>query len=230
MKQPVAWVLSFLGPALASHGAAFTFDSLDASIPDGQGTGLVDRQTLGSGQITGPISALKVSLTITGVGISGAFNGDLFATLQHEGGFAVLLNRPGRSDANEWGYADNGLAVTFDDAGGAPDIHTYQLSAGVPAGPLSGVWSTDARIADPGAVTGGSPRSAALSLESFLGLEAAGQWTLFVADLELGGHARLDSWSLDITTGSVTPEPAVWGLISGLGLAGFAFLRRRVTP
>jgi hypothetical protein len=189
MKQPVALVLPFVGPVIAPHGAVFTLDSLNA-VPDGRGTGLVNRQTLETTQVSGPIRGLSVSLVISGLGASGAFNGDLYATLQHGSGLAVLLNRPGRDAVNEWGYGDNGLAITFDDSESAPDVHAYQLTVGTPPGPLTGVWSSDARAEDPGFVTTGSPRSASLSLDSFLGLEASGEWTLFLADLELGGRAR----------------------------------------
>lgn len=226
MKQPVVLVLSVLGPVVASHGAAFSFDNLNTLVPDGKGSGLVNRQTLLVDQVSGIITDLKVSLTISGVGASGAFNGDLYATLQHDTGFAVLLNRPGRDPGAPWGYADNGLAVTFDDGGSAPDVHAYQLG-GVPLGPLTGVWATDQRGADPSLVETASLRSAGLSLLSFHGLEASGDWTLFLADLELGGQARLDSWSLDITTGAVIPETGAWWVVSGLGLVGFALLRRR---
>ncbi len=223
MKKPVVLLLSSLGPVLAVHGAVFAFDGLNASIPDGKGSGLADTQTLVPAQITGQITGLTLSLSISGVGRAGAYNGDLYATLQHGSGFTVLLNRPGRTALDPFGYGDNGLTVTFADA--APDIHTYQTTlGGAPAGALSGTWSSDGRTADPGVVTD-DPATRTTSLTDFFGLEASGAWVLFVADLDVGGQARLDSWSLSLDVSPV-PEPQWIALTSALGLAGFAALRR----
>lgn len=224
MKQSVVLLLSCVGPAFAVEGAVFTADNLNLLIPDGKGSGLVSAQTLLPSQVAGPITALSVSLTISGIGASGAFNGDLYATLVHDSGFAVLLNRPGKTAVNPWGYSDNGLTLTLAD--GAPDIHTYRTTlGGAPAGSLAGTWSPDGRTADPGAVTD-SLATRTTAFGDFLGLEASGQWTLFVADLEAGGQARLDSWGLTLDTAAAVPEPAAGALVVGLGLVGFAFWRR----
>lgn len=225
MKRPVVLLLSFLGPASAVQGAVFTFDAINTLIPDGKGSGLVNGQTLLSSQISGQITGLTLSLTISGVGTGGAYNGDLYATLQHDSGFSVLLNRPGKTGANPWGYGDNGLALTFSDTVAAPDVHTYRTTlGGAPAGALTGTWSTDGRTADPALVTD-DPATRTTALTDFFGLAASGQWTLFVADLEAGGQARLDSWSLSIDVAPV-PEPGAWALVGGLGLVAFALWRR----
>jgi len=225
MKSPLLLLLSCLAPLSSARGAVITFDGLNALIPDGKGSGLVDTRVLGPDLVPGLISQLSVSLSISGVGSSGAFNGDLFVTLQHDSGFAVLLNRPGKSGLNLYGYGDNGLNVTFDDSGGSPDVHTYQLTlGGAPAGPLTGTWAPDGRSTDPNVVTEAAARAALLN--SFLGLTASGTWTLFLADLEMGGEARLDAWSLDITTVPI-PEPSGWWLIGGFGLAFPLLVRRR---
>lgn len=225
MKKTVVLLLSFVGPAFAVQGAVFTFDGINTLIPDGKGSGLVNGQTLLSSQISGQITGLTLSLTISGVGTGGAYNGDLYATLQHGSGFTVLLNRPGKTAANPWGYGDNGLTLTFADTVAAPDIHTYRTTlGGPPAGALTGTWSTDGRTADPAVVTD-DPTTRTTALTDLFGLEASGQWTLFVADLEAGGQARLDSWALNIDVAPV-PEPGAWALASGLGLLGFALWRR----
>ncbi|MCP5527994.1 MAG: PEP-CTERM sorting domain-containing protein [Verrucomicrobiales bacterium] len=207
---------------LAAEGAAavIEFTGLDLSIPDGSSSGLVNSQTITPGQASGSITGLKVRLDIGGVAPGGAFNGDLYATLQHaSGAFAVLLNRPGRTDADPWGYGDNGLSVTFDDSGAAPDIHTYQVTLGGSAGgPVTGVWGSDGRAVDPGVVTGAAPRLARLT--AFTGVEASGEWTLFLADLELGGEARLEGWGIEFVFAPI-PEPPAFALAAGLGLAGF---------
>lgn len=224
--------LALAGVALVSVGplaaVEFEFAGINALVPDGKGTGLADVRSLDAAAIPGMITGLTVTLQIGGAGPGGAFNGDLYATLQHGSGFAVLLNRPGRTVTEIWGYDDNGFAVIFDDTPGTPDIHAYRVTlGGSPPGALGGIWSADARTADPAVVVDVSPREA--GLESFLGLEAAGNWTLFLADLEPGGQARLEAWGLDITT-TIVPEPRglAWG-VAVAWAAGAVRRRRRDT-
>lgn len=207
-------LLCALGPALALEGAVFDI-GVSTMIPDNSGSGVVSSMVLSADQVFGPVAAVRVRLSVSGVGVGGAFNGDLYAALRHVNGFTVLLNRPGKSADNTWGYGDNGLEVVLDDSAGLPDIHDYQSSlGGPPAGPLAGAWSTDGRMTDPAVVTGTSPRNTALDI--FVGMEASGLWTLFVADLSGGGQARLDSWGLDLEVTPV-PEPAAAALVLLLG-------------
>lgn len=223
MKQHVILLLTAFGPAMAAHGAVFTFNP-GALVPEVPAAGLALNETLSAAQISGPIASLTVTLNISGAGTSGAYNGDLYAYLKHGTGFAVLLNRPGKTALDPWGYGDNGLAVTFDDSGAADDIHTYQVTlGGPPAGALTGTWASDGRNVDPSAVLDTDPRSATLG--SFLGLEASGTWTLYLSDLDGGATAQIDSWALNLNT-RVIPEPGTWALASGLGLLGFALWRR----
>lgn len=236
MNTSTALVLTLLGPVISTQGAVFTFDNINQSIPDGSGTGLVSARPVSG--LSGVIAELTLTLSVSGVG-AGAFNGDLYATLQHADGattgFAVLLNRPGRRTGDDLGYWDSGLSVTFDDSGSAQDVHNYRavLFSGdhnhALAGPLQGTWGSDGRTADPALVLGDVDLPST-TLRSFQGLDPNGSWILFLADLEGGGEARLDSWSLSITTGAMVPEPAAWWLVSGFGLAGFAILRRRLFP
>jgi subtilisin-like proprotein convertase family protein len=60
-------------------------------------------------------------------------------------------------------------------------------------------------------------------LNAFNGRDANGDWTLFLADWESGGLAKLDRWSLHFTT---VPEPALTGCLTGLGLLALGLLRR----
>lgn len=228
MKNSTKLVLTLLGPVLSTQGAVYTFDPINQAIPDESGAGMANIQQLTG--LSGVISQVRVSLWISGVG-EGAFNGDLYATLQHSDGtgtgFAVLLNRAGRSTLDDLGYADNGFQVTFDDGGGAANIHDYQASGPVftGAGALEGSWGSDGRDQDPDLVLGDVDVPTAL-LSSFMNLDPNGRWILFLADLEKGGEARLDKWSLELETIPI-PEPGAWWLVSGLGLVAFALARRR---
>lgn len=214
-----------------AEGAVFTFDNINQSIPDGSGAGMASVQPVSG--LSGVIKSLTVSVSLSGVR-AGAFNGDLYGTLQHADGanigFAVLLNRPGRRTGDDVGYWDDGLQVTFDETAGR-DVHNYRaiLFAGdhsrALGGPLTGVWNSDGRTADPSLVLGDVDLPHA-TLGSFSGLDPNGKWTLFLADLEKGGEARLDSWGLNIITQTPIPEPRAWALLSALGLAGYVLRRR----
>lgn len=225
MKRSASVLASLLAPALAGQAAVLDFDGINALIPDGRGTGLADVRTVTSAQFSGVISGISVGLNISGGGTGGGYNGDLYATLRHESGaFVVLLNRPGRTATDLWGYPDSGLQITFEQTGG--DVHLYRsVLGGPPGGSLSGSWGPDGRAVDPGVVTD-NPALRTTSFDSFLGINPTGKWTLFVADLERGGLSRLDSWSLNISTVPI-PEPATGLLAAGLGLAGFAWYRRQ---
>jgi len=187
------------------------FSDINAQIPDGALTGWSDTRTWDFPE-SGTISNLEVTLTV-----SGGFNGDLYGYLTHESGFAVLLNRPGRTAANGAGYSDSGFNVTFG-VGALNDIHLYQGVTG-PVSPLTGLWAADGREVHPLSVLDSDLRTALV--DSFLGVDPSGSWTLFLADVDGGGaQTTLLNWGLIIAV----PEPATSGLMV-LGL-GFLMLRR----
>jgi hypothetical protein len=194
----------------------FSFTGLNQSVPDGNAVGMADVQSVVS-TIT-QITALTVDLDI-----GGEFNGDLYAYVTHDTGFAVLLNRPGRTAAEPFGYDDTagmGVNVTFDDAAANGDIHSYlNTTTPAPGTPLTGMWAPDGRTTDPDFVLDTDGSTAFLS--SFTDLDANGNWTLFVADLSGGGNQTLNGWSLSITG---VPEPTTF-LLFAAGLLGF-FHRR----
>jgi subtilisin-like proprotein convertase family protein len=198
----------------------FSFNNVNQNVPDANEAGISDSRTIDSA--IDSIGDLNVTLNLAGRG-GGAFNGDLYVTLTHNSGYSVLLNRPGRRSGSTVGYGDNGLDVTFDDAAANGDIHTYRLTLNgsnttpLNTPPLTGIWSPDGRGIDPDLVLNTDPRDQLLG--SFSGLNADGVWTLFVADLETGGAARLVSWGLAITP---VPEPGQYAAIAALGLFGFA--------
>jgi hypothetical protein len=209
---------------------------------DGSGLGVSDTRTLTSNIEV--ITDVNVWFHLDNPVAGGAFNGDFYATLSHDSGFSVLLNRPGRragSDPDAYGYPDNGFSITLDDQAAAGDVHTYRLqlplTEGGPPGlshstevdpiyqaALTGRWAPDGRDANPADVTTDMMRTRMLS--QFNGLPASGQWTLFVADVSPGGSATLRGWGLEITGLTVIPEPAVTMGCVGAVLLAWATRRR----
>jgi hypothetical protein len=197
-------------------------------IPDGGTVGVVDSRIFTS-QIAS-ITNVRLSLSIAGTPAAGdAFNGDFYVTLAHSSGFAVLLNRTGRTALDPFGYGDSGFDVTFDDSGAFADVHNYQLTLNPAGGTLTGTWGTDGRDVNPNVVLDTTPRIA--RLDSFNGLDASGEWSLFVADVESLGTGRLVSWTLEVTGRQATPVPepasALAGALCVAACATSAFSRRR---
>ena len=177
-------------------------------IPDGRLTGWSDTRNV-VGAPSGPITDVSVTLNL-----SGGWNGDLYAYLVHSSGFAVLLNRVGRSAANGPGYGTAGLNVTLNDTAALGNIHF--VSAPV----AGGIYRPDGRNIDPrspGGTLAGTTPTALLS--SFNGLNANGNWTLFIADVSGGDVSTVTSWGLDI---AAVPEPgsAMEGGVAVLFLGG----------
>lgn len=227
--KPLCITLALLaGTAVpvAVHGGPDIFEvsfQVDTAIPDGSLTGLADTREVLLPSVT--VASLTISLALSPVG-EGGFIGDLFATLRNDtGGYAVLLNRPGRRPGSASGYSDGGaLTITLADAAPA-DVHQYRItlngSEDVPlGGDLTGLWQPDGRAVDPLSVVVDDPRGALLS--SFAGLPASGNWTLFLADLSGGGGFQLDSWGLTFVP---VPEPSSRGLL-GLGVIAWWLCRR----
>lgn len=214
-------------PIRAQTVENFAFSDVNLDIPDGRLSGTSDTRAVTSAGTS--IQDVQVSFDITG---GPAFNGDLYVYLLHDSGFAVLLNRPGRTSGNIIGYGDNGLDVTFSDAAVNGDIHNYRVTlfgnSTTPVdpayqAPLTGLWAPDGRNVQPSLSYDTTPRSAILS--SFNGLNPSGTWTLFLADTSAGGTAVLSSWALSIQT---IPEPGTACLLlCGAGLLGFRACRPR---
>lgn len=198
----------------------YDFTGINADIPDANLSGLGNAQTVTSAEHS--IQSLTVTLDIQGTG-GGAFNGDYYAYLTHGSGFAVLLNRSGRTSGDASGYADNGYnSVTFADGAANGEIHLYQNTLAPSGnGALTGTWAPDGRNVNPTTVLDTTGRTATLS--SFAGVDPNGTWTLFIADLGGGGTGRLASWSLSITA---VPEPTDYGLAAGAALLGLALWRK----
>ena len=182
---------------------------INTSVPDNSGIGISNTQQV-STKIT---SISEVSIQVT---MSGGWSGDIYAYITHGSGFAVLLNRPGRSLIEPAGSGTIELSVILADSA-ATDIHT-----GIPAsGSLSGIYQPDARAIDPDNSLDTTPRTAFLS--SFNGLDPNGNWTLYVADVTTGDTMTVANWSLTI---SGVPEPAT-GLLAFLGASLYCVRRKR---
>lgn len=241
---PTLWFIGLTLPAAAAlvvenHG----FTGLDLTPPDGDAGGVVEVRTLNSS--IAQLTDVNVSLTLASSGPGQAYNGDYYAYLAHDTGFSVLLNRVGRrvdgSDPSAaFGYGDNGFQVTLDDQAANGDIHNYRFTLSTPQNhltpidsqyslALTGSWQPDGRSIDPAEVLASDSRTAPLSV--FNGLNASGQWRLFVADLSGNGTAKLTGWNLTLT-GLTTPipEPATWTVLAATALLAFGTLRRRRGP
>jgi subtilisin-like proprotein convertase family protein len=191
---------------------------VNAVVLDGNPVGIVSSTNL-SGLPTG-ILDVQVALNITG-----GFNGDLYAyLLGPNGGFAVLLNRVGLTSGNPFGYGNAGFDITFGSA--YSNIHNYQSGAyTITGGQLVGSWAPDGRNIDPQS-TGAQfdAASTTAGLNTFLGSNPNGQWTLFLADLAGGGgNSTLVSWGLTIAI----PEPQTWVMLATGGLMLLGLRRRR---
>jgi subtilisin-like proprotein convertase family protein len=184
-------------------------------IPDGNTTGWFDTRTVSG--ITDPLIAdVNVFLNI-----SNGYSGDFYAYLTHSSGFSVLLNRPGRTSSNPFGYGDSGLNVTFDDNGSNGDIHLYQAQLGYASLIGNGsTWLPDGRNTNPLSALDTDARNSLLN--QFNGLDPNGGWTLFIADLSGGGQGAVVNWGLTITT---VPEPSVACLFT---LGALGMLRKKL--
>lgn len=214
-----------------ANAAVVDYDSghLGQWIPDDTATGLASTITVPD---AGLVASVSVQFELSVPEGQTGWLGDLYAYLRHADGFAVLLNRPGRTGVNPFGYADSqSVQVTFADSAVHGDIHSYRTAlngseSGSLVGALLGSWAPDGRNVDPDAVTDTTPRTALL--DGFAGHAVAGDWTLFVADLSGGGQHRLDRWALAFELQSAAvPESATGGAALGVGLLALSVWRWR---
>lgn len=182
--------------------------NVSSTVPDNSSTGWSDTRTITSN--AGGITDVQVHLKI-----AGGFNGDLYAYLAHDSGFAILLNRPGRTAANPDGSFTTGVDAVFSSAAGM-DAH---LASG-----FTGTFQPDGRNVSPSTVTDASPRTAFLT--NFNGSDASGDWTLFIADLSPMFQSNVLEWGITITAEAVAvPEP---GPLAGVAcMLLLALLKRR---
>jgi subtilisin-like proprotein convertase family protein len=210
--------------AWAQGSFGFT-NTVNQVIPDGSPSGLTLAGNIsGAG---GPISDLTVSLNIGNAPGSTAFNGDLYVYLVGpNGGYSVLLNRPGVGTGNSFGYSDRGFDVTFALSGSPANIHTYGAGSFSVngSGQVTGTWAADGRTVDPlSTPPSGFDAGGNAGLDSFVNANPNGTWVLFLSDGSGGNTAQGNSWTLNVTT---IPEPSTWALTAA-GAVALMILRRR---
>lgn len=217
----VATVLAVASVAQAQLATNVSLTSVNALIPDGQITGMASQTTISG--LSGSIYDVSVSLDILG-----GINGALYAYLTGpNGGFAVLLNRPGVTGVNSFGNTDAGLNITLTDAGSPANIHNYQADSPSfnSSGQLTGIWAPDGininPQSSPSLFDAATPTA---DFSSFTGSSPDGAWTLFVADVVSGGDSTLVSWGLTVVT---APEPQSWVFLAGGAGLLLALCRRR---
>jgi subtilisin-like proprotein convertase family protein len=190
--------------------------NVSTAIPDNDDAGYSSNVTItaNSGSTPPAEDISRITSVTVELNFSGGWNGDLYVYLVHGDGFAVLLNRIGRTAETLEGSSGEGMSILL-----ADDAQTDVHQSGS-ASPLTGTYQPDGRNVDPLAVLDTDERRAMLS--SFNGLSAAGDWTLFVADQSSGGQSVLESWTLTVTA---IPEPSALSLM--IPAAGLLLARRR---
>ena len=205
--------------SLATASAAIVTEatrtySVNLDIPDYQDPPQTFLQTISDSLITS-LTQVQVSLNLVGNPSGSGFASEMTVFLNKDlGASAMLLNRVGISGTDAIGQSYDGWNVTFSDNAGS-DIHLATLGSGV----LSGTYQPDGRVLPTDTL-----RPEMLSV--FNGGTGNGDWRLAIADLELGGTMRIQSWSLTLT-GEAVPEPSTWGAIGALvGVTGLTWWRR----
>lgn len=186
----------------ASNASATLYtQSTSQTITDGSSVGVTSTiNVTGVGGTASSGDNVSVVLNLSGGNI-----GDLIAYLTFSGTTVQLMNRPGVTIGNPLGYTGNSSFV-FSPVTLVDGSYTSVDSYG------GGSITT---------ATSFNPTSGSMGFQAFNGLSsAAGNWTLFFADMSGGDGANvttLNSWSLDITA---VPEPinAALGIFAGVVL------------
>jgi subtilisin-like proprotein convertase family protein len=197
-----------LGLASASASLSYSYSGFGQQITDGSSVGITSVATVsGTGSIASSGDNVSVTLNLSRGNI-----GDLVAYLSFSGVTVQLLNRPGTGgNPSALGYTGNSSftfnPVTLSD-GNSTSVDSYG------GGSVSSAVSYN-----PSAGTSG--------FQAFNGQSsAAGNWTLFFADLSGGDGANvttLNGWSLDITA---VPEPVNLAMvIFGVGFIAVGAVR-----
>lgn len=196
--------------AITAQAALYSSWTGSQAIPDNNGSGLAYSFNMSD-------SAAAIGNVVVTLNISGGYNGDIYAYLSHGDGFAVLLNRVGRTSTSDYGYGNAGFLVTLSGSATA-DIHNYQSLSPTynGSGQLTGTWAADGRDVDP-TVVAFSTTARTATLADFNGVNPNGDWTIYFRDASPGDISTLHGWSVDVTP---VPEPVnvALGAFAALGL------------
>ena len=199
-----------LASVIASQATVYTTNwnsgfANSGVVPDNNFSGWSDTRTVGAIP-AGTFTSLTVDLQL-----SGGWNGDLYAYLVHSSGFSVLLDRVGTgvSGVSAFGYGDGGMNVNL--AASGTSIHQYGGGSTFSAAP-TGSWQTD---------------NTSGNLASFLSTNPNGTWSLFIADLSVGGVTTVQSWGLQMDIVAV-PEVETWVAAALAGAFGAFWLNRQI--
>ena len=219
MKTYIIALLLVMGVRLEAQTTTNSYTlTPNTAITDGSPVGVTEQFTVSG--LGGAIADIQIQLDLTG-----GFNGDLYAYLVGpQGQMAVLLNRPGVTGSNPFGYGNAGLNITLDSS--SANIHGYGSGYSTNGlGQVTGTWGADGRNIEPqslGTVFDSAATTSNLNL--FQDGNGNGVWTFFIADLSGGGGtANLNSVILNIMT---VPEPQTWVMLGG-GVALFCLCRNR---
>jgi subtilisin-like proprotein convertase family protein len=196
--------------SLACHATLYTTNWSSGfvnggTVPDNNYSGWADTRSVAAIP-AGTFTSVAVNLQL-----SGGWNGDLYAYLVHSSGFSVLLDRVGTGigGVSSFGYGDAGMNVTLASTG--TSIHGYGGNSTFSSAP-TGTWMTD---------------NTSGSLASFLTTNPNGTWSLFIADLSVGGVTTVQSWGLQMDIVAV-PEVETWVAAALAGAFGAFWLNRQI--
>jgi hypothetical protein len=180
----VATMAALLLVAADARAGIYT-TATDEGDPITSGVGLAS--TITSSGFIGYVGDLTVTLNI-----SGGNNGDLYGYLSYNGVLVTILNRPGVTGSNPFGFNSSGYGVTISDSG-AVNLNT---TAGTSGQPVTG---------DVFNVNGTSGNGSLAFGSAYNGMDPNGTWTLFLENEVSGGDpSTLVSWSIGI---NAVPEP-----------------------
>ena len=219
MKSLTLLTALILGLCASAHAALYPGATPDGGvIQDGNLSGWSD--TINISGVSGPITSVSVNLEI-----SGGYNGDLYAYLSYNGTLIPLLNRVGVSSTDAFGSGASGMNITLADGGANGDIHLYS-GIGMPTGTFAADGRAISPLSSPSAFDAAGTATFA---NTFGGMSANGDWTLFFADVSGGGgNSTVVSWSLDIITAVPEPINVALGVFGGLFLVGTLCRSERV--
>lgn len=171
--------------------------NVNQDIADLQNPGATFLQTITDSSVL-ILTDVRVGLHLVGITDGAGFASEMFVSINKDlADTSILLNQVGVTAGDPVGASYDGWRVTFSD-GAVADVHSTSLPSGI----LTGAWQPDGR-----ADALGSDRPYLLNI--FDGGTGNGDWRLSVADLQLGGQMRLESWSLVLSgeTGTIAvPE------------------------